>query len=267
MYKISLTTFSIAALSAALCLSTLSSSAFAQRKPMTMADIQALEKSESWRELAGGLGDIPPASRNATWEKITVNTALNLLSSASKSKLPGETFNMAENILEQFPQLGKNKEFMAKRGEVGVLALKDCYRQNSWWAEGCYRELVRFSERDPSNDNMQFALGKLVRLNGRHANATPYFEKALAKSATPARCDDSDVSLAVVSAMFLPDSSDIFKTQIKAAQLISEKYCTSAMKPVLLKEAANSNSYYKTNACGTLKAIASGEESTKTVCN
>ena len=239
--------------------------AHAQRKPATMADLKALQASQSWQELSQSLGDVPAAKRDAQWESIATTTALQLLGKAAGSKQPGDTFGSAENLLEQFPQLAKNKAFMDQRAEVGMAALKECYGQNSWWATGCNRELVRFTERDPSNDNLQFAAGKLARLNNRHAYAAPWFESALSKGATPTRCADPDVGMAVTSALFLP-SSEEFKSQIKAAQAIALQYCSVQMRPVLLKQALESNSYFVANGCSALKKLAPNEEATKKAC-
>ncbi len=239
---------------------------YAQRKPLTLNDMKALEKSQSWQELAQSLADLPPSKRDAQWEAIATNAALQLLAKAAQSKLPGETFNTAENVLEQFPQLSKNKAFMSKRAEVGMNGIKECYNQNSWWATGCNNELTRFVERDPGNDNLQFAAAKLLRLNNRHAFAAPYFEKALSKSNTAARCNDEDVGLAVVSAMGLPYTSD-FKEQIIAAQAITGKHCSAQMKPLLLNKAEPATSYFVTNACPVMKKIAADEPVIQKTCS
>ncbi len=254
---------SIAVLFASLLASTV---VHAQRKPLSLSDMKALEKSQSWQELAQSLGDLPPSKRDAQWEAIATNTALQLMAKAAQSKLPGDTFNMAENVLEQFPQLSKNKAFMTKRAEVGINGITECYKQNSWWATGCNNELTRFVERDPGNDNLQFAAAKLLRLNNRHAFGAPYFEKALSKSNTPARCDDPDVGLAVVSAMGLPYNND-FKEQIIAAQTITAKHCSAQMKPLLLNIAEPATSYFVTNACPVMKKIAANEPVIQKTCS
>jgi hypothetical protein len=232
-------------------------SALAEKNAMTLADLQALEKQGGWGELSQHLADVPPSQRDAGWEKIAVNTALGLLTSAAKSKLPGDTFSSAEALLEKFPQLAKNKEFMVKRGEVGVQSLKQCFSDNNWWPEGCYREVIRFSERDSSNDNAEFALGKLIRLQGRHANATPFFERALAKStgANGKRCEDEDVLLAVLDSFTLP-AADQFKGLTKSGQTIATKYCSSALRPILVKDFPGANSYQVANACSVMKVLA-----------
>jgi hypothetical protein len=239
--------------------------AMAQRKPATLADLKALQASQSWQELAQSLGDVPAAKRDAQWEAIATNTALKLLGRSAQSKLPGETFGSAESLLEQFPQLAKNKAFMDQRAEVGMVALKECYNTNSWWATGCNRELVRFTERDPSNESLQFAAGKLARLQNRHAYAAPWFAAALSLGATPARCADPDVAMAVTSALFLPDF-DEYKSQIKSAQAISMQYCSVQMRPVLLKQAQESNSYFVANGCPALKKLAPAEALTQKAC-
>jgi hypothetical protein len=239
--------------------------AYAQRKPLALEDLKALEQSQSWQELAQSLGDLPPAQRTAQWEAIATNTALQLMGKAAKSKQPGETFNVAENVLEQFPQLTKSKAFMDKRAEVGMVAMSDCYDSNRWWPGGCNTELARFVERDESNSQLQFAAGKLMRLNNRHSLAAPFFEKSLSLSATPQRCADPDVGRAVISAMGLPYNSD-FKAQITAGQTIAEKYCSTQMKPLLLQQAEPATGYYVTNACPVMKKIAPDEDVIKKNC-
>jgi hypothetical protein len=240
--------------------------AHAQRKPLTLNDMKALEKSQNWQELAQSLGDLPPSKRDAQWEAIATNAALQLLDKSALSKTLGDSFNVAENVLEQFPQLSKNKSFMSKRAEVGIKSIRDCYGQNRWSAGLCNNELTRFVERDPSNDNLQFVAAKLLRLNNRHAFGAPYFDKALSKSATAARCSDEDVGLAVVSAMRLPYTDD-FKDQIVAAQAITAKHCTAQMKPLLLNEAEPATSYFVTNACPVMKKIAADEPVIQKTCS
>jgi hypothetical protein len=104
---------------------------------------------------------------------------------------------------------------------------------------------------DKSNTDLAFRAGKWSRLRLQSWAALPFFDRAIVK-ADESRCQDHDLSLAVMSGLALPSDN----AHVKIAKSLAFDRCWAAMKPVLQKEFASEGipGYLPDNVCGALKA-------------
>lgn len=96
----------------------------------------------------------------------------------------------------------------------------------------CHDALKRWVEQNPSD---AFKAGKATRKVMNAYNAIPFFLKSF--KAQAADCKDQDVSLAVASALDLPNN-ETYKDLISGAQEIGLKICLSEMKNKIFSEAS-----------------------------
>lgn len=175
----------------------------AQQKPYTMEDLRVLDQRKSWEELIGHLLDVPPAKRNAEWNKMV-----------------GDGCFAFENLDEPY-------------------------------AEYCTILLKSVTEAEPANTGFAWKAAHWVRRNRASWSAVPFYIKAGLKSGDE-RCKDSDLPVALVSALSLPQ--DVNAIVIAQAQRLAFDACWPATKEPLMKEFADGNSYFLGNVCKGLKS-------------
>ncbi len=92
-------------------------------------------------------------------------------------------------------------------------------------------------------------VGKFMRVNsGNAADAIVWFADAINSTNQVALCSDSDVELAVVASLYLPESQAKF---IQAGQKIAD-LCWQQMRSTLKANFAEGVSYYYKNTCSLL---------------
>ena len=109
-------------------------------------------------------------------------------------------------------------------------------------SELCLDGLKAYVEKKPGD---AFAAAKLVRMRFNHWVSLPLFDKAANKPLSPAQCSDPDLALAVRSGLSLSRDDP----NAARARKLSEGTCFEALKPALLAELEESNSYFRDNAC------------------
>lgn len=124
-----------------------------------------------------------------------------------------------------------------------------CVQRQQWSSDECLDAITAYSQQHPEQ---QFEMGKRVRLNFMHWAAVPFFDAALRKSATPARCADPDVAMAVISGLSLPMGRD----EKKMAEHIFSGACFQGLRPAVEKELSDSgaSSPFGLAACPILYA-------------
>ncbi len=105
----------------------------------------------------------------------------------------------------------------------------------------CHDALERWVEKNPADS---FKAGKLTRQSMNHWVAVPFFAKAF--GVQQGDCKDQDVSLAVVSALGLPATSN--KEVVEQAKDIVFNRCYNEVKDAVLKEMGASG-YMFENSC------------------
>lgn len=85
--------------------------AWAEQKPYTLKDLQALEQREAWPELLAHLNDVPPAERSADWNRVVERACL---PDGMEDYLEERCHNALSSVLNSEPQ---NMEFAWKAGK------------------------------------------------------------------------------------------------------------------------------------------------------
>lgn len=168
-------------------------SSCAKSSSPAMADLRALDKDGSKKELVDRLGLVPPAERDDEWFAIAQRGAAGYLAEVKVDERDGEAALVeADALLTKYPKLATSPQFMAARLELGVKAFKAShgnYRHaggpNPW-----VKKMVEFIEKDtvnkdgPSRLAKDVVLGRLIPIV-----AYPLFEVA-AKRDEAAACAD-----------------------------------------------------------------------------
>ncbi len=147
-----------------------------------MADIQALAKASAWAELLAKATDVPPSERNATWNELVTKAAVARANDASLTDRNVTEEN--EALLQVYPVLASNRDFMDARARRGTLAFGGCFR-DAYDLEVCMTRARAFVNADPKN----VALAKdMALLVSRHASpkapAVEFFHPAVSAART-----------------------------------------------------------------------------------
>lgn len=198
-------------------------SASAEEKKYTLADLEALVQQKSFKEAYLHLGDIAPASRTQKWVDVGAAAAGGFL-----GQIQGEDVAIAiiDEIDREYPALVKNAKYAKPRAEQGYKSLEACFG-NSYSVDHCVKVALRFVEVG-GDKALTLKVAKLARRSMNAYGAVPFFEKAIA--ADKAACKDEDAKLAVVAGIGLPEDSDNAK---KAKVLMAT--CFGDMKADILK--------------------------------
>jgi hypothetical protein len=225
--------------------------AMAQAKSYNLRDLQALAASQNWRELSEHLDDISPSKRDQNWQAIAQKTALGIFSEAAKQSNLQESLSLGEALLKRYPAIKSDRAVMTKRAEVGLKAYEQCFSQ-PYNTDECNSSFKTFINNDPTNSDLAFRAGKLVRLNAKHWVALPYFRQALANPSPQIsrQCNDPDLKLALISGLNLPES---YEAILQDTRAIAAGTCWNDLRPTLTSELKNGNSYFKANFCPILR--------------
>jgi len=220
----------------------MSSSAFADDKKYTIADLEALVAQKSFKEAYLHLADVSPGARNAKWIDVGAAAAGGFL-----GQIEGEdaAIGVIDEIDREYPQLVKNAKYGKPRAEQGYKSLESCFG-NSYGVEECVKVAMRFI--DLGGDKaLTLKVAKLARRSMFAYGAVPFFEKAIAgdKSA----CKDEDAKLAIIAGLGLPEDYDNAK---KSRTLLTT--CFAELKGDVMKafEADSSGGYTQRNSCDAL---------------
>lgn len=228
--------------------STLSSTAGAEDKKFTLADIKTLVSQKSYAEAVGHLTDIAPADRNAEFIAVAADAAVGYLGTTdARAKI--FAFEMFDT---QLPIILKSPKYQKARLD-GVAGFEDC--MSGWSRQDCFERALKFVDVDPSNGELALKMAKMVRRNSSPAAAAAgFFKRALAAAGknTGAICKDPDMKLVVTTGFNVPD-------HYEDAKFVREMVignCWSELKSVVQDEykKAGETSYERRNTCEILKA-------------
>ena len=119
-----------------------------------------------------------------------------------------------------------------------------------WDADACLEALQAYVKAHPPQ---AFAAGKVVTMNLNHWAAIPFFDKALATKADPARCADQRLALAVISGLALPNEDKDNKIVAAASKILRTKCWAELQAPVTQAlEESGASGYIVANVCPVL---------------
>ncbi|MBN8542559.1 MAG: hypothetical protein J0L82_19370 [Deltaproteobacteria bacterium] len=119
-------------------------------------------------------------------------------------------------------------------------------QKRDYTGDWCHDALKRWVKEHPED---AFTAGKMTRKAMNHWAAIPFFHQAF--EANKGDCKDSDVKLAVYSALELPSGS--YADLVKQAKKIGVETCINETKTDLVAK-ASVGSYLFTNVCRDLSA-------------
>jgi hypothetical protein len=222
----------------------------AKESKYSMADLKALEKKQAWEELLGHAEDVPPAQRNASWDKAVENAAIGYLRSLHSSHESVEGVAGSRDLLRRYPHLEKSKDFLSQRADLGQVAAEECFR-SSYGGNRCVELMRNFLLAPEPAPEIAFAFGKLTRKNQNHYIAVPFFKWAFERKSDASWCADDDLRLAVLAGLGLPPDDE----SAAGARQISGGVCWNALSDDLKKGLrAQPQGYYRDNTCAVLRA-------------
>jgi hypothetical protein len=213
-----------------------------------MADLEALVKSQGWQEILDHASEVRPASRNDRWLAITSEAAQKRLASLPVDKQPLQALGFCIASVRDYPHLKKSRPFMELRAKVGLKAFPACFELDV--GERCDGLFFEFVQADPSNRDLAFEAGKLVRRRVANLAAVPYFALALQGAAATERCKDADVALAVIAGLNAPAQ----RAEVAPAKQLAFGACFPALRKPLSEEVMQQREDYLKNACPGLLA-------------
>jgi len=242
-----LSTILVAALSIGLA-----SSAIADKKPYTLADLKTLVSQKSYKEAVEHLTDVAPSERNADWLAVATDAAAGYISKLDNDDLVRQVLEI-ERVDTDIPALLKSPKYTKARAKIGLKAFEACFGY-PYAHQECFEHGLKFVDADPDNAELALKMAKLVRRNtSPHAGAAGYFKRALAAAGKNADrvCKDPDLKLVVVSGFNLPDHYEDAGT----IREIVIKTCWPEFKKTVHDElkAHGETSYERRNTCTILK--------------
>lgn len=232
---------SLSIAAAALALAT---TARAEDKKYTLADLKALVADKSYTEALQHMGDISPSERKAEWNEVLGQAATGFAQGGK------DAIDKLRNMLaveEQYPTVVKNAKYAAVRTEWGPKGFATCF-DRSYDVSDCKTFAIKFIDDDASNGKLALAMAKVARKGMNAYGAAPLFKRAVSATKATA-CKDADLSLAVIAALGLPTDYDDYADGKSVADT-----CFGELKPTILKELVGASGYYKDNACALLTA-------------
>ncbi len=208
-----------------------------------MNDLQELAKTKSWLELTTHLTDILPSKRDIKWQALAELALVSHFKALTTAADSTKTFAFLNDTFPKFPFLIKNKEFMTLRSEFGTSYYEPCFSYNN---KDCHKELLGFIKIDP-DPFFAFKIAKQVRRRYSNNKAIEYYALALSQKAPKSSCHDSDLKIALESALQTKPNSNY----AKAAKKVAFGQCFKALrKNIIIVVKANDNA--KNNACKEL---------------
>jgi hypothetical protein len=238
------------------CFASVPNRAHADEPRFSMADLESLDKQESWQELLLHASDVPPSQRNDKWTQMLERAAVGVLASYQGEVDKAWTF--ADAVTHQYPQLKKSKRYMVQRAQVGVRGLEACLQQATPGPGNkppkqditvCADRSVAFAEVDPTDADTGFKLAKMIARSWPMM-AVKVWKRALSIRHTDKDCSEELLGKSVAEALGLsPDDS-----RVPEAQAIASELCWDGTKDAVIDRfiADPSNKNFRKNSCGFL---------------
>jgi hypothetical protein len=161
-----------------------------------LADLKALEKQGSFKELVEHLDDISPSKRDKDWEGLAERGGAGYLGTFEiKDDRNAEApLNAADELLKKYAFLKQSKVFLGKRAEVALKAFKMSwgYSRHSAGDDPWLDRVKKFAESDTLTPDLPLRLAKEVVLGRLIPGTTfPLFKMAWDRGNT-GLCKDVD---------------------------------------------------------------------------
>lgn len=196
-----------------------------------MADLKALDKDQSWRELVDHLLDVVPSKRDAEWKSIAERACAGVLDPAEikDEKSAARVLDQIDELMKRFPWLKDSKPFLAKRAEVGFKAMGWTFSssRHSGSDDPWFDRLKTFVATDTFTPDLPLRALKLTNSRLIAVVAFPFVKPALAKGGKAA-CKDTDLQQSVLGAI----TEGSWATE--AAEVTTT--CWDELKPLVIAE-------------------------------
>jgi hypothetical protein len=196
-----------------------------------MADLKALDKDQSWRELVDHLTDVAPSKRDAEWKAMAERACSGVLDPAAlKDPASGErALDQMDELMKRFGWLKDSKVFMSKRAEVGFKAFGWTFSdsRHSTGDDPWLDRLKAFVAVDALTPDIALRGAKAVTSRLVPVVAFPMFKTALAKGGKPL-CKDAELQQSVLGAV----TEGVWKSE--TGEVLTT--CWDEMKSVILAE-------------------------------
>jgi hypothetical protein len=196
-----------------------------------MADLKALDKDQSWRELVDHLLDIVPSKRDADWKAIAERACVGVLDPAEikDEKSGARALEQIDELMKRFPWLKDSKSFLSKRAEVGFKAMGWTFSssRHSSGDDPWMDRLKTFVAADNMTPDLPLRAIKLTNSRLVAVVAFPFVKPALAKGGKAA-CKDSELQQSILGAI----TEGSWATE--AAEVTTT--CWDELKPLVIAE-------------------------------
>jgi hypothetical protein len=222
------------------------STARADDKKYTLADLKALIDQKGYQEAIEHLKDVSPSERKAEWIDIAGTAGAGMVTGAPDA---GVKLSFMVQIEKDLPAILKSPKYLTARADAAGAAFNTCFNQGDF--QQCRDYALVFVDADPKNAKATLDVAKAVRRGMSHFAAVPFFKRALAAGKPATVCADEDLSLAVVSGLGLD------KDDAKLADSLAiGTTCWKNVKDPVIKELMSDSGKkgrYHDNACALVK--------------
>lgn len=231
----------------------MTSTAIADKKPYTLADLKTLVTQKSYKEATEHLTDIAPSERNAEWLAIAADAAAGYIAALNNDDLVKKILEI-ERIDSEFPLLLKSPKYSKARMDIGLKGFDACFN-HPYLHKECFEHGIKFVDADAPNGELALRMAKLVRRNTTPAaGAAGFFKRALdsAGKNLDSVCRDEDLKKVVTTGFNVPDHYE----DAKIVRQIAGGACWNQLRKTVLAEftAASETSYERRNTCEILKS-------------
>ncbi len=196
-----------------------------------LADLKALDKDKSWRELVDHLNDIVPSKRDAEWKAIAERACTGVLdpSELKDAASSQRSLDQMDELMKRYGWLKDSKTFLARRADVGLKALGWTYQssRHSSGEDPWVDKLKAFVAADPLTPDVALRGIKLITSRLIAVVGFPLVKPAVTRGGK-ATCKDADVQQAILGAL----SEGSWKEE--AAEMSTT--CWDELKPLVLAE-------------------------------
>jgi uncharacterized caspase-like protein len=214
-----------------------------------VAELDALAKARSWRELYDRLSEVSPTARDAHWESLAEQAALGELTPLTA---PGgssaERLTAIERYAVKFPSLANSAKFLALRTRIGLDGFALCFNERRDNMK-CLSDLERFVHAAPVSSELALGAAHLVGVNMNHQFPVVFYEAGLDAPGGTAVCTDPKLEYDLITALELPPHY----RWAKMARGVAER-CWDAVKTFVVANIAREvgETYYLQNTCSML---------------
>ena len=182
-----------------------------------MEDLLALQKNAMWHELMNHLQDIRPAKRTKAWYQLVNDSAQAFLISERQLKSESTTMSEAYGLLDDYPFLRKNGQFMRIAGDTTLFILKDC---DLSYSDDCMGMLLNVLTGHPDGHKIAFEHAQRMIIKAKPVQLIQLYALAAQAEDNKDICADPSLQKAVEKGL-----TSRYSARRLSAIAISERYC------------------------------------------